>query len=70
MSEKERIGLHIVEARERLGLNQSEFARELGISRTGLHLYESGKRIISTDVLLKIYDKFNVTPNEILIAED
>ncbi len=60
------ISTYIVKARHRLGLNQSEFARELGISRAGLHLYESGKRLISTEVLLKIYNKYGITPNEVL----
>ena len=60
------IANNITKLRKRIGMNQSEFARSLGISRTGLYLYESGKRIISTEMMLKIYEKFSFTPNEIL----
>lgn len=66
MSESERIGLYIIKVRRKLGMNQSEFAKSIGMSRTGLYLYESGKRLISTEALLKIYEKYNISPNEVL----
>ena len=70
MPDKERIGANLVRIRKRLGMNQSEFARELKINRNGLYLYESGKRIVSSEAMLKIYKRFGITPNEIFGLND
>ena len=57
-------------ARERTGLTQTAYAEALGSNRTTMYLYESGRRIIPTEMLYKIYKTFGTTPNEMLGIDD
>jgi transcriptional regulator with XRE-family HTH domain len=49
--------------RIRDGLNQNELAIKLGISRSAVSMYESGKREPDINALEKIADFFNVDMN-------
>ena len=66
MSDKDYLSLCLIKARKKTGLSQSDFAHELGLSRTAVYLYESGKRIVGTETLLKIWEKYGIEPNEVL----
>lgn len=50
------IGSRLREARERLGKDQSEFAKELGIPRNSLHRYEIDDQVPGGKLLAKIAD--------------
>ena len=53
-------------SRKKLGLNHSEFAEKLGVNRTTLYLYESGRRNIPIELLYRLWEVFKIEPNEIL----
>ena len=52
--------------KKRYGLTQSELAKALGINRTTLYLYESGKRLIPTELVMKIWEVYKIEPNDVL----
>lgn len=49
--ERADIAIRLVEERTRTGYSQADFARQLGISREGLRLYETGQRGLSAEFL-------------------
>jgi len=55
------LGNRIADLRKSSKLSQIEFSKILNISNTTLSQYESGKRIPSDDVKLKIADYFEVS---------
>jgi len=59
-------GKRIVELRKRRGLTQSELAKEMGISRSALSLYEIEKREPDIETLSKLAILFNVPVGYIL----
>jgi transcriptional regulator with XRE-family HTH domain len=60
---KEDISKQIIKLRENLGLNQSSFARKIGVSPTTLCEIESGKREVSNTTLRKIKDMTGISLN-------
>ena len=52
--------------RKREGLSHSELADKLGINRTTLYLYESGKRILPTEMIYRLHERLGIEPNEVL----
>lgn len=65
----------IIKIRENLGLNQSAFARKIGVSPTTLCEIESGKRHLTSTTLRKIKDKVGIslnvnTPSTNLLKEE
>lgn len=52
--------------RLREGLTQDAFAERLGMSKNLVYTYESERSVPTTTTLLKICNKFNVTPNVLL----
>lgn len=44
----------IRDLREDMDLNQTEFAKLLGMSQTGYSKYETGERDIPTDILIRL----------------
>lgn len=54
------IGENVRKFRESRGLNQKVLADYLGITREEISYYETGKRIISTDLITKIAEFFSV----------
>ena len=52
--------------RKRLGYTHSEFAEKLGINRTTLYLYESGRRVLPTELIYRLWINLNIEPNEVL----
>ena len=55
--------------RKQKGLTQEEFAKQAGISRSAIGMYESGKREPSFEVLELFADFFNVDMNTLLDRE-
>lgn len=50
----ETVSARLREAREVLGLTQEDVARALGIARTAVHAFETGKRKVSVDEIAKL----------------
>jgi Zn-dependent peptidase ImmA (M78 family)/transcriptional regulator with XRE-family HTH domain len=65
----EELGRRLREARERVGLTQEEVARELGISRTAVALFEAGKRKVSGLELARLAFLYGRTPGD-FFAQD
>ena len=60
----------IKELREDTDMNQTEFARILGMSQTGYSKYETGENDIPTSILLKLADYYNTSIDYILGRTD
>lgn len=60
------LGKRIKNLREKNSLNQIELAKLLNISNTTLSQYETGQRIPSDDIKIKIADFFNVSVDYLL----
>ena len=60
------IGSRIKILREQSGLNQKELASKLQIANSTMSQYESGQRIPSDDLKLKIAELFNVSTDYLL----
>lgn len=54
-----------------LGISSSyDIAEELGISQSAYINYETGKRLISSEVLEKMYSKYKILPNYLLLGKN
>ena len=62
----ERIGERIRRARQRLGWNQSELARQLGKPRQHLSLLEQGKQIPTARLLIDLAETLEVSTDYLL----
>ena len=58
------------ELREQKGLNQTEVANDLHISRQSYNFYENGQREPNQEMLLKLADYYNVTTDYLLGRSD
>lgn len=63
------IGLKIQELRKKQGLNQSELAEKIDVSRQAVSKWELGETVPDTENVLKLCDLFSVTPNEFFGVE-
>lgn len=61
------IGKVVKRTRERMNLKQNEFAEKLGIHKSTLSKYESGKRKIPLEDIGKMADVLNISPEELLL---
>lgn len=52
--------------REDADLSQKQLAAQLGMSQTGYSKYETGENDISTQILLKLADFYNVSVDYLL----
>lgn len=52
--------------REDIDLNQTQFAKILGMSQTGYSKYETGENDIPTEILIKMADYYNTSIDYIL----
>ena len=62
------IGNRIKRHRKELGLSQEQLAHLLEISRNHLSGIESGKYLITTSTLIKLYNLYGKTPDYYLIG--
>jgi transcriptional regulator with XRE-family HTH domain len=65
----EHIGDRVRQLRVGRGLNMSELARRSGLTPTGVHLIEQGKRTPSSATLEKIAQGLNVNPGDLFPQE-
>ena len=63
------IGENIRKRRHAQGLTQPEFAERIGVSRNSLSRYENGSSPISTDIIDRICQAFQVSYREIVGEE-
>ena len=63
------IGENIRKLRHTQGLTQPEFAERIGVSRNSLSRYENGSSPISTDIIDRICQAFQVSYREIVGEE-
>lgn len=60
----------LIEGRIKKGLEQQKAAEMLGVSQPYLSLLESGKRKLTKKLADKVYEIFELPPEEILLPED
>lgn len=70
MEAKKELGKRIRFIREELGMTQTAFAKGLGISASFQSDVERSLKIPSFDLVLRIVDKYNVSPQYILMGKD
>lgn len=58
--------MNMASERVRIGLNQVQLAKRLGISVATLHAYETGKRTIPQSVLVSAADLFGCSVDYLL----
>lgn len=63
---KETSANRLVELRETFGYTQKGMAERLNICRQAIYYYESGRSLVSVEVLCKIYEVFKVSPEWVL----
>ena len=56
--------------REKSGLNQTQFAKLIGMSQTGYSKYETGENDIPTRILVRIADYFDTSVDYLLDRTD
>lgn len=56
----------IKDLREDTDMNQTQFAKMLGMSQTGYSKYETGENDIPTNILIKMADYYNTSIDYIL----
>ena len=56
--------------REDSDMNQTQFAKYLGMSQTGYSKYETGENDIPTDILIKIADYYDTSVDYLLNRTD
>lgn len=64
------IGTRIKKLREESGLSQKELAEKLNIANSTLSQYETGQRVPSDDIKIKIADTFQTTIDYLLGRTD
>lgn len=64
------IGTRIKDLRKKHKITQMELSEYLNISQSTLALYESKKRAVSVDIIIKIAQFFNVTTDYLLGLSD
>lgn len=58
--------MKLKEVRERKGLTQGALAKKIGQTSQSINQYESGKRSMSVDTLLKVIDVLDCSADELL----
>lgn len=62
------IGAWLAEQRQKKGLSQQDVADKLGMTRTAVHYWESGKRVISAENMIDYCLAINADPAECVAA--
>ncbi len=58
------------EIREDLGLNQTEVAKKIGITQRNYSYIETGRTMLTEDILVKLADLYNTSTDYILYRTD
>lgn len=56
------MGERLAAVRNMSKLSQEDMCRRLGISRSAFQNYERGQRVLPAELLLKVYEEFDVDP--------
>ena len=67
---KNKAASRLVELRNIFGISQKGMADRLNVCRQAVYYYETGRSLISIEVLCKIYDLFKVSPEWLLGMTD
>ena len=59
------IGRKIAEIRKRYKLTQEAFSEKMNLSVKTISRIENGRDVISSDMIMQIYEDFGLTPNEL-----
>ncbi len=70
MLEKEKVGSRLSQLRKEHGIKRSHMANTLGLSRSMITMYESGKRLPSYEILVKLANMYEVSTDWILGRTD
>lgn len=62
----ENLGKFLFEARKSKGINRSDFAKSLGVSRSSLTMWESGLRVPDADAIAGICAQLGLDANQLL----
>jgi transcriptional regulator with XRE-family HTH domain len=65
---RHQLGTFMRRWREKLGVDQKEMAGQLGLRQAALSLVEAGKQRVTIEMLLRIWERWKVTPNEIVLG--
>lgn len=60
--------MYLKEFRERIGLSQKEFAKELGLTQVTIARYETNKMNPTTKVIQKYIERFKANPNYLFLG--
>lgn len=60
------IGENIKRFREKAGISQVALAFEVGVSPVMIHQYERGLKIPRVEILVRIAEYLNTTPNDLI----
>ena len=58
------------EIREDLGLNQTEVAKKIGITQRNYSYIETGRTMLTEDIIVKLADLYNTSTDYILYRTD
>lgn len=56
----------IIEKRNEKGLTQGQLGEKIGVTKTAVHYWESGKRSINADTFISICKALNADPYELI----
>lgn len=62
-------GNRIAQLRTKAGLSQPQLADRMNVSQSTIAMWESGKRKVSTEDVVKLADLFKVTTDYLLVHE-
>jgi len=65
-SYNEAIGKWLADRRESLGLQQSDVGERLGVTKSAVHYWETGKRTIKADTMLEYCKILDADPQELI----
>ena len=58
--------IRVKELREEFNITQSQLAKKINVARSNISKYESGQLDVSTEIISKIADFFNVSTDYLL----
>ncbi|MCP5048674.1 MAG: helix-turn-helix transcriptional regulator [bacterium] len=62
------LGLRIRQVRKQLGLVQTQFGHRMGISKSSVINYETGKRIPDALFLIRLLERFDINPKWLMLG--
>lgn len=62
----EKIGAYLAKERKAKKISQQQLADRLGVSKTAVHYWETGKRTIFADQMLNYCEELGIDPQELV----